>query len=169
MSSFIGSLNLRRFGNGVPIVSDPYRPITVINGLIAFSRGLLIQTNAPSAPQIYKYTIIQSIMRSEMCSLHLTHPSTHTWMHTLGWVVGSGQLVDFTAGAGIRTHNHGLPRVSSPTLYPLGHSVALLSSVAAFSLHMEYRRCQPPCSRFIASDVPHSKCEGFRHLKMSIL
>ncbi len=25
------------------------------------------------------YTIIQSIMRSEMCSLHLTHPSTHTW------------------------------------------------------------------------------------------
>ncbi len=25
------------------------------------------------------------------------------------------------AGAGIRTHNLGLPRVSSPTLYPLGH------------------------------------------------
>ncbi len=25
------------------------------------------------------YTIIQSIMRSEMCSLHLTHPSAHTW------------------------------------------------------------------------------------------
>ncbi len=25
------------------------------------------------------YTIIQSIMRSEMCSLHLTHPSVHTW------------------------------------------------------------------------------------------
>ncbi len=24
------------------------------------------------------YTIIQSIMRSEMCSLHLTHPSAHT-------------------------------------------------------------------------------------------
>ncbi len=25
------------------------------------------------------YTIIQSIMSSEMCSLHLTHPSAHTW------------------------------------------------------------------------------------------
>ncbi len=25
------------------------------------------------------YTIIQSITSSEMCSLHLTHPSTHTW------------------------------------------------------------------------------------------
>ncbi len=25
------------------------------------------------------YTIIQSIMRSKMCSLHLTHPSAHTW------------------------------------------------------------------------------------------
>ncbi len=23
---------------------------------------------------------------------------------------------------------------------------------------MEYHRCQPPCSRFIASDEPHSKC-----------
>ncbi len=23
---------------------------------------------------------------------------------------------------------------------------------------MEYRRCQPPCSRFIANDDPHSKC-----------
>ncbi len=25
------------------------------------------------------YTIIQSITSSEMCSLHLTHPSAHTW------------------------------------------------------------------------------------------
>ncbi len=30
------------------------------------------------------YTIIQSITSSEMCSLHLTHPSAHTW--------SSGQL-----------------------------------------------------------------------------
>ncbi len=31
---------------------------------------------------------------------------------------------------------------------------------------MEYRRCQPPCARFIASDDPHSrcvKCLGFSH------
>ncbi len=57
-----------------------------------------------------------------MCSLHLTHPSAHT----LG-AVGSrlcsarGAVVGLPAGAGIRTHNLGLPRVSSPTLYPLGH------------------------------------------------
>ncbi len=55
------------------------------------------------------YTIIQSIMRSEMCSLHLTHPSVHTWSSR-----------GLPVGAGIRTHNLGLPRVSSPTLYPLG-------------------------------------------------
>ncbi len=55
-----------------------------------------------------------------MCSLHLTHPSVHTW--------SSGQTVQrpgssrgLPAGAGIRIHNLGLPRVSSPTLYPLGH------------------------------------------------
>ncbi len=31
---------------------------------------------------------------------------------------------------------------------------------------MEYRRCQPPCARFIARDDPHSKCIkclGFSH------
>ncbi len=47
------------------------------------------------------YTIIQSITSSEMCSLHLTHPSAHTWSsgnththtHTLGAVgtVHSGE------------------------------------------------------------------------------
>ncbi len=33
-------------------------------------------------------------------------------------------------GAGIQTHNLGLPRVSSPTLYPLGHDCNDGSSVA---------------------------------------
>ncbi len=36
---------------------------------------------------------------------------------------------------------------------------------------MEYRRCQPPCARFIASDDPHSKCVkclGFSHAREAI-
>ncbi len=64
------------------------------------------------------YTIIQSIMRSEMCSLHLTHPSAHTWSSGQPTVQRPGSSRGLPAGA--RTHNLGLPRVSSPTLYPLG-------------------------------------------------
>ncbi len=55
-----------------------------------------------------------------MCSLNLTHPR--------GAVGGSvpcsrvsPQSLTLPARARIRTHNLGLPRVSSPTLYPLGH------------------------------------------------
>ncbi len=69
-----------------------------------------------------------------MCSLHLTHPRTHPleqWetniaapREQLGVRLGvrvSPQSWTLPARAGIRTHNLGLPRVSSPTLYPLGH------------------------------------------------
>ncbi len=66
------------------------------------------------------YTIIQSIMRSEMCSLHLTHPSVHTWSSGQPTVQRPGSSRGLPARAGIRTHNLGLPQVSSPTLYPLG-------------------------------------------------
>ncbi len=66
------------------------------------------------------YTIIQSIMRSEMCSLHLTHPSVHTWSSGQPTVQRPGSSRGLPVGDGIRTHNLGLPRVSSPTLYPLG-------------------------------------------------
>ncbi len=66
------------------------------------------------------YTIIQSIMRSEMCSLHLTHPSVHTWSSGQPTVQRPGSSRGLPVGAGIRTHNLGLSRVSSPTLYPLG-------------------------------------------------
>ncbi len=65
------------------------------------------------------YTIIQRIMRSEMCSLHLTHPSAHTWSGGQPTVLRPGSSWGLPAGARIRTHNLGLPRVSSPTLYPL--------------------------------------------------
>ncbi len=36
---------------------------------------------------------------------------------------------------------------------------------------MEYRRCQPPCARFIACDDPHSKyikCLGFSHAREAV-
>ncbi len=66
------------------------------------------------------YTVIQSIMRSEMCSLHLTHPSVHTWSSGQPTVQRPGSSRGLPVGAGIWTHNLGLPRVSSPTLYPLG-------------------------------------------------
>ncbi len=36
---------------------------------------------------------------------------------------------------------------------------------------MEYRRCQPPCARFIARDDPHSKCIkclGFSHARKAV-
>ncbi len=66
-----------------------------------------------------------------MCSLHLTHPSGAVGSRhcsARGAVGGSvpcprvsPQSWTLPARAGIRTHNLGLPRVSSPTLYPLGH------------------------------------------------
>ncbi len=60
-------------------------------------------------------------MRSEMCSLHLTHPSAHTWSSGQPTVQRPGSSHGLPARAGIRTHNLVLPQVSSPTLYPLGH------------------------------------------------
>ncbi len=80
------------------------------------------------------YTIIQSIMMSEMCSLHLTFPSAHTpWSSGQPTVQRPGSSRGLPPGAGIRTHNLGLPRVSSPTLYPLGHDCNDGSSVATGS------------------------------------
>ncbi len=70
-------------------------------------------------------------MRSEMCSLHLTHPSGAVGSRhcsARGAVGGSvpcsrasPQSRTLTARARSRTHNLGLPRVSNPMLYPLGH------------------------------------------------
>ncbi len=54
------------------------------------------------------YTIIQSIMRSEMCSLHLTHPSVHTWSSGQPTVQRPGSSRGLPVVAGIRTHNLGL-------------------------------------------------------------
>ncbi len=62
-----------------------------------------------------------------MCSLHLTHPSGAVGSRhcsARGAVPCSRvspQSWTLSARAGIRTHNLGLPKVSSPMLYPLGH------------------------------------------------
>ncbi len=61
-----------------------------------------------------------------MCYLHLTHPRAHTWSSGQLTVQRPGSSRGPPAGAGIRTHNLGLPRVSSPTLYPLGHDCPTL-------------------------------------------
>ncbi len=82
------------------------------------------------------YTIIQSIMRSEMCSQHLTHPSTPDDRQHCSAVGGSvpcsrvsPQSWTLPARVGIQTHNLGLPQVSSPTLYPLGHDCHIILSI----------------------------------------
>ncbi len=75
------------------------------------------------------YTIIQSIMRSEMCFLDVFPIQVEQWAadtaapgEQLGVrCLAQGSPWTLPARAGIRSHNLGLPRVSSPTLYPLGH------------------------------------------------
>ncbi len=63
-----------------------------------------------------------------MCSLHLTHPSVHTWSSGQPTVQRPGSSRGLPVGAGIRTHNLGLPRISSPTLYPLGQRLPSLAN-----------------------------------------
>ncbi len=87
------------------------------------------------------YTIIQSIMRSEMCSLHLTHPSVHTRSSGQPTVQRPGSSRGLPVGAGIRTHNLGLPRVSSPTLYPLGQRLPNYWNKWTFPRHSNLLRC----------------------------
>ncbi len=86
------------------------------------------------------YTTIQSITSSEMCSLHLTHPSahtpgavdTHTHTHTPGAVGSSGSSWGFGAllkgltsvvdNSSRSQDSNPQPQITSPTLYPLGHN-----------------------------------------------
>ncbi len=73
-----------------------------------------------------------------MCSLHLTHPSVHTWSSGQPTVQRPGSSRGLPVRAGIRTHNLGLPRVSTPTLYPLGQRLPkacrIYSSVWPYSI-----------------------------------
>ncbi len=78
------------------------------------------------------YIIIQSITSSEMCSLHLTHPSAHT--HLEQWAAdaaapgsswGFGALLKGLTSVVDNScrsrESNPQPRVTSPTIYPLGH------------------------------------------------
>ncbi len=85
------------------------------------------------------YTIIQSIMRSEMCSLHLNHQ-----VHTLGaggsWLCGrsgTGAVVDFLPEPGFKPTKLGLPWVSSP-----------------YALSIRPRSALNPCSRWGSNSQP---------------
>ncbi len=56
-----------------------------------------------------------------MCSLHLTHPSGAVGSRHCGARGAVWGSVPSVPRAGIRTHDLGLPQVSSPMLYPLGY------------------------------------------------
>ncbi len=103
-----------------------------INNTIIKLRGALFVT----------YTIIQSITSSEMCSLHLTHPSAHTWssgqptLRRPGSSWGFGALLKGLTSAvdnSCRSRDSNpQPRVTSPTLYPLGHDCPYTSDYCIF-------------------------------------
>ncbi len=63
--------------------------------------------NKLSSDELY-LSHTQIIMRSEMCSLHLTHSSVHTWSSGQPTVQRPGSSRGLPARAGIRTHNLGL-------------------------------------------------------------
>ncbi len=72
------------------------------------------------------YTIIQSITSSEMCSLHLTHPSAHTPGAVLrrpgnSWGFGAllKGLTSVVDNSCRSRDSNPQPRVTSQTLYPL--------------------------------------------------
>ncbi len=64
------------------------------------------------------YTIIQSIMRSEMCSLNLTHPSVHTPAAVRFGALLKG-LISVRDNSCQSRDSNPQPRVTNPMLYPL--------------------------------------------------
>ncbi len=70
-------------------------------------------------------------------------------------------------------------RFSGPKILYFRHGFSICTLATAYSgtlfsswwSAMEYRRCQPPCARFIASDDQHSKCVkclGFSHARNAV-
>ncbi len=102
------------------------------------------------------YTIIQSITSSEICALHLTHPSAHTpgavgsqHCGSRGAVGGSVPLLKCLTSVvdnSCRSRDSNpQPRVTSATLYPLGHNCPeRFSSIALYhhySLWLAHWNC----------------------------
>ncbi len=73
-----------------------------------------------------------------MCSLHLTHPSVHTWSSGQPTVQCPGSSRGLPVGAGIRTHNLGLPRVKSNAL-SIRPTTALLDAFPVFGSNVQVR------------------------------
>ncbi len=110
------------------------------------------------------YTIIQSITSSEICPLHLNHPSAHTLEAVSSRRCGAREAVGgsvscsrvspqswtIPARAGSRDSNP-QPRVTSPMLYLLDHSCPIIKSY----LHLTH----PKCIRTHSSGQP---CYGTR-------
>ncbi len=105
-----------------------------------------------------------------MCSLHLTHPSVHTWSSGQPTVQRPGSSRGLPVGAGIRTHNLGLPRVSSPTLYPLGDchddAISLTSSDPAASSLLGYAHEEQEMSKDeeVETELSQTSCPAYEEL-----
>ncbi len=69
------------------------------------------------------YTIIQSIMRSEMCSLHLTHPSVHTWSSGQPTVQRPGSSRGLPVGVGKHTADYSLPLGAIHTVFAFHYTL----------------------------------------------
>ncbi len=90
-------------------------------------------------------TIIQSITSSVMCSLHLTHPSAHTLGAVGSWhcgargAVGGSGLTSVMDNSCRSRDSNPQPRVTSPTLYTLGHNCPL----KVYMRTRKMNRCTP--------------------------
>ncbi len=106
------------------------------------------------------YTIIQSIMRSEMCSLHLTHPSVHTWNSGQPTVQRPGSSHGLPFGAGIRTHNLGLNKSSLHLTHP--KRIRTWSSGQPLYGAQGAVRGSVPCSRALQSQFLPARDSNLR-------
>ncbi len=89
--------------------------------------------------------------------------------HTGERAIHSSDFSAFTK----RSHYPSLLRFSDPTYLLRSSFGDCLSGTLFFSRWsaMEFRRCQPPCARFIAREDPHSKCIkylGFSHARDAV-
>ncbi len=131
---------------------------------------------------IITYTIIQSIMRSEMCSLHLTHPSVHTWSSGQPTVQRPGSSRGLPVGAGIRTHNLPLASGFKSNALSISPTTAKFSAFNPSEAHTHLEQWaaivrrpgeQLPCSRalqtqFLPARDSNPQTSGYRPDSLTI-
>ncbi len=117
----------------------------------------------------YSYPYLGQLKFSSGVLMLLVDVTTlHTWSSGQPTVQRPWSSRGLPAGAGIRTHNLGLPQVSSPTLYPLGQRLPC-------SLHLTHPKRihtwgQPlygawgavPCSRALQSQYLPARDSNLR-------